>query len=169
MYSVPLGSVCLNLHLLIFGKSLTVWPYHWLQSLKGALPPDQISPQQYPKVFAWVSRFQAAITAAKKVAGPPKTLTGPEAAAQIGSSEYAEEPGSVDPKDPSGLQEGQTVSVWPTDTGFRNRDKGALIKLSTEIVIETSTGEGKVVRVHAPRHGFRVRAANESDGKVSKL
>jgi hypothetical protein len=62
------------------------------------------------------------------------------------------------------------VSVWPTDTGTKNRDTGALVALSTaEIVIETKTNEDRVVRVHAPRHGFRVRAASENGGKVSKL
>ncbi len=135
--------------------------------LKGALPADQISAKQYPKSFAWINRFQATVSAAAKSLGKPKTVKGTEAAASIGSSEFAEESGDVDLNDPSGLKKGQNVEVWPIDTGFRNKDKGQLVALSVfEIVIETKTQDGKTVRVHSPRHGFRVRP---SSGQISKL
>ena len=145
-----------------------VWPFHWLKGLRGALPTDQISAQLFPKTYAWIERFQQAVSAAAKAQGKPKTLKGPEAAAQIGSSEYAEPEGTVDSNDPSGLQKGQEVTVWPIDTGFNNKDHGKLVALSlSEIVIESSTQEGKIVRVHMPRHGFRVRASE--NGQSSKL
>jgi hypothetical protein len=145
-----------------------VWPFHWLTGLKGALPPDQISAEQYPKAFAWINRFQATVSAAAKSLGKAKTIKGPEAAASIRLSEFAEEIGGVDPNDPSGLKKGQNVEVWPIDTGFRNKDKGQLVALSvSEIVIETKTQDGKTVRVHAPRHGFRVRPS--SQGQSAKL
>ena len=145
-----------------------MWPFHWLISLKGALPSDQISAELYPKVFAWINRFQEAVSAAAKSLGKPKTAKGIEAAASIESSDFAEEIGDVDPNDPSGLKKGQNVEVWPIDTGFRNKEKGQLLALSvSEIVIESKTQNGQTVRVHAPRHGFRVRPS--SQGQNSKL
>lgn len=147
---------------------IAVWPFHWLTGLKGALTPDQISAQQFPKAYAWINRFQATVSAAAKSNGKPKTVGGSEAALLVGSKEFTEAIGDVDPNDPSGLKKGQEVEVWPIDTGFRNKDKGHLVVLSgAEIVIETKTQDDKVVRVHAPRHGFRVRAANK--GQSSKL
>jgi hypothetical protein len=145
-----------------------VWPFHWLTGIKDALTPDQISAQQFPKVFAWIDRFQATVSAAAKSNGKPKTVKGSEAARLVASAEFAEAVDGVDPNDPSGLKEGQEVEVWPIDTGFKNKDKGQLVTLSvTEVVIETKTQDGKVVRVHAPRHGFRVRAPSQGQG--SKL
>jgi hypothetical protein len=145
-----------------------VWPFHWLTGLKGAIPSDQISAELYPKVFAWISRFQAAASAAAKSLGKPKTVKGTEAAASIESSDFAEKIGDVDQNDPSGLKRGQQVVVWPIDTGFRNKEKGQLLALSvSEIVIETKTQNGQTVRVHAPRHGFRVKPS--SQGQNSKL
>jgi hypothetical protein len=144
-----------------------VWPFHWLQGLKGAFPADQISAEQFPKSFAWIDRFQATVSAAVKSFGKPKSVNGTEAAALIGSSEFAEEVGDVDPKDPSGLKKGQNVEVWPIDTGFRNKDKGLLVALSlSEIVIETKTQDGKMIRVHAPRHGFRIRPSGGHSPKL---
>ena len=135
--------------------------------MKGALPPDQISTEQYPKVFAWINRFQTIVSAVAKSLAKPRTVKGTEAASLIGSSDFAEKIGNVDPNDPSGLKKGQNVEVWPIDTGFRNKDKGQLLALSvSEIVIETKTQDGETVRVHAPRHGFRIRP---SSGRNSKL
>ena len=135
--------------------------------MKGALPADQISADQFPKSFAWINRFHTTVSGVAKSLGKPKTVKGAEAAALIGSSEFAEEIGHVDPNDPSGLKKGQNVEVWPIDTGFRNKDRGQLVALSvSEIVIETKTQDGQTVRVHAPRHGFRVRP---SSGQSSKL
>jgi glutathione S-transferase len=145
-----------------------VWPLHWLNGLKGALPPRQISAQQFPNVFAWIHRFDKAVSAAARLAGKPKTIKGPEALQQIVSSEFAEAEGSVDPNDPTGLKKGQEIEVWPIDSGFKNKDKGPLVALSgSEIVIETKTKDGEMVRVHAPRHGFRLRSIRK--GGSSKL
>jgi hypothetical protein len=66
------------------------------------------------------------------------------------------------------LKKGQEIEVWPIDSGFKNKDKGPLVALSgSEIVIETKTKDGKMVRVHAPRHGFRLRSIRK--GGSSKL
>ena len=60
--------------------------------------------------------------------------------------------------DPSGLKKGDVIEVWPIDTGFNHRDKGRLVKLDgAEVVIEGKTVKGGAIRIHCPRHGFRVR------------
>lgn len=93
-------------------------------------------------------------------------MRGPEAAKQIGSAEFAEPEGLVDEKDPTKLKKGQEIEVWPVDYGFKNKDRGRLVALTgKEVVIESKTSEGKVVRVHAPRHGFRL-APVENDSKL---
>lgn len=77
---------------------------------------------------------------------------------QIGRSEFAEPEATVDEHDPTGLRKGQEVEVWPTDTGFSRKDRGGLVGLNgQEIVIQGRTKEGEGVRIHFPRHGFRVR------------
>ena len=43
-----------------------IWPLDWLVGLPGALPADQISAEIFPKVFAWIARFNKAISAARK-------------------------------------------------------------------------------------------------------
>ncbi|KAH7419977.1 hypothetical protein BKA64DRAFT_716358 [Cadophora sp. MPI-SDFR-AT-0126] len=136
-----------------------IWPFHWLTTLKGALPLHLISPTQFPKVFSWISRFDAAIRAAAKKAGKPKTVKGDEAVAIMRKAGYAEEQSlGVDEGDPSALKLGEWVEVWPTDSGSGHRDRGRLVGLSgREVVLETGGGEVEGVRVHAPRHGFRVR------------
>lgn len=59
------------------------------------------------------------------------------------------------------------MEVWPIDTGMNRRDRGVLVGLSTkEIVIESQTREGVKVKIHTPRHGFRIRGVG---GKGSRL
>ncbi|KAH6713170.1 hypothetical protein BKA61DRAFT_484311 [Leptodontidium sp. MPI-SDFR-AT-0119] len=135
-----------------------VWPFHWLTTLPGALPPPLISSSQFPKVFAWISRFDTDTRAAAKKAGKPKTIKGEEAVGIMQKAGFAEGELGVAEGDPSGLKRGEWVEVWPTDSGSRHRDRGRLVGLSMrEVVIETEGGEVGGVRVHAPRHGFRVR------------
>lgn len=140
-----------------------VWPFHWLKGLKGALPPSFISASQFPKVFLWIERFDKSVSAAAQKAGKPQSLKGLAAMSKVVSSEFVEAEGSVDEDDPSGLKKGDLVEVWPIDSGFRNKDRGALVKLDgKEIVIRTETKEGKEVRMHAPRHGFRISGVSKS-------
>lgn len=86
----------------------------------------------------------------------------------VTSAEFSEQETRVDEDDPLGLKEGQVVEVWPTDTGFRNKDRGRLVGLTkVEVVIEVqSKVGGRVVRVHAPRVGFRVRAVGGDGSKI---
>ncbi|KAE9378188.1 glutathione s-transferase-related protein-like protein [Stipitochalara longipes BDJ] len=141
-----------------------VWLFSWLKGLKGALPPDYISAQQFPKTFAWVERFDAVALAAMKKNGAAQKIPGAEALKAVGNGEWAEEEASVDEKDPSELKKGEMVEVCPIDSGFSRKDTGRLVGLSTsEVVIEVRTQEGAQVRIHAPRHGFRVRRTKESE------
>jgi len=86
---------------------------------------------------------------------------------QISSSDFAEPEGVVDSTDPTGLKKGETVEVWPIDSGFNHKDRGALVSLTgAEIVIQSKTVDGQTVRIHTPRHGFRLRGV---EGKSSSL
>lgn len=148
----------LGITLLMVRLRIAVWPFHWLTTMMGALPPSYISAQQFPKVFAWIVRFDKAVREAAKRAGKAKTVTGKEAVAIIEGSEFAEAEGGVEAGDPLGLAKGETVEVWPIDSGFSHKDRGRLVGLcGREVVIESKTEGGKMVRVHAPRHGFRVK------------
>ena len=145
-----------------------VWPLHWLNSMPGALPKEEVSAEKYPKVFAWIARFQKAVSAAKKAGEKPKQVNGEEAEGIIVGAEYNEPEGVVDEQDGlvkfHGLSKGSVVEVWPMDTGVNHRDAGKLVSLTaTEVVIEP---EGGKVRVHTPRHGFRVRPAREGAAKI---
>ncbi|KFY63503.1 hypothetical protein V497_01985, partial [Pseudogymnoascus sp. VKM F-4516 (FW-969)] len=138
-----------------------VWPLHWVIGMPGAIPAEVASAESFPKVFAWVKRFDGAVGAARKKSGKAKALKGFEAAEKIFGSEWAEQVKGVDERDPVGLKTGQEVIVHPTDSGVTHKDRGTLVGLDgEEIVIEVKTEKG-TVRVHAPRHGFRVFAAQE--------
>jgi len=138
-----------------------VWPFHWLLGLPGALPGDVAGAEGFPRVWAWVGRWQEVVSRAKRANGRPESITGDEAAERILKAEYAEPLGMVEEGDPSGLRAGEEVLVYPTDTGRLNKDRGRLVALDgREIVVEVG-GEGGTVRVHAPRHGFRVVKVGE--------
>lgn len=150
-----------------------VWPLHWLNGLPGALPPDQISKTQFPKVFAWIERFDKTVNAAKQKLGKVPTVSGEEAAQTIVSSSYFEGSATeVVQSEPLvkalGVKRGDNVVVFPLDTGSSHKDSGVLLKLDgKEVVFETKTDlQGSpVIRVHAPRHGFRI----VRDDQVSHL
>ncbi|KAK0728579.1 glutathione S-transferase [Lasiosphaeria miniovina] len=140
-----------------------VWPLHWLNSLPGALPADQVSAEQFPRVFAWISRFHKATKEQPAPAIPPKAVSGEEARRLILESPFHEPEMDVDCSDPAaqfhGLSRGRQVELWPTDSGTAHRDTGRLSGLGDkEVVVETDAG----VRLHAPRHGFRLRPADQT-------
>lgn len=142
-----------------------VWPLHWLVlGLPGALPKESINEQKFPKVFAWIKRFDAITRAKAKEVGKVKTVKGDEARDIILGSKYSEQGEGLDATSPlvtfHGLKKGSKVAVWPTDTGASHKDIGELIRLDEkEVVIQQP--EGSEVRLHAPRHGFRVRPVGE--------
>lgn len=81
----------------------------------------------------------------------------------MSNSEYAEGVESSKIEDPTGLKIGEDIQVWPIDSGFGSKDRGKLVRLDgEEVVIEKVNAKGTVVRVHAPRHGFRVRAVDNA-------
>ncbi|KAI9647845.1 hypothetical protein NHQ30_004233 [Ciborinia camelliae] len=145
-----------------------VWPFHWLTTLRGALPENYVSRQQFPRTFAWIARFDAATRLAAQKVPKPQTLSGSKAMKIVAASEFVEEDEIVvDPLDPSGLAKGQEVEVWPIDTGMNNKDRGALVGLSSrEIVIESRMKDGVKVKIHTPRHGFRIRAVRQDGGSL---
>lgn len=129
-----------------------------MKNVPSTLPPSHISPTHFPLTFAWINRFERF---SKSNFTKPPSLKGPEVAPKIEKLTYAEEEGSVEENDLSGLKKGQEVLVWPIDSGSRNKDRGTLSSLTgKEIVIEKRTESGGIVRIHAPRHGFRVAAVD---------
>ncbi|KAI1485205.1 hypothetical protein F5X96DRAFT_691127 [Biscogniauxia mediterranea] len=128
-----------------------VWLWHWLHYIPGALSSDVISKDSFPKVFAWIERFDAVVKEKAKKIGEVKTLGGEQAAELIVRSSYAEPEGQVDAGDPvvvaGGFKKGEDVRLWPTDYGFLNKDEGKLVAMdSTEYVIETQGKYGSISR-----------------------
>ncbi|KAL2862213.1 glutathione S-transferase family protein [Aspergillus lucknowensis] len=139
-----------------------VWSIQWLFSVPGALPGEYISARIFPKVFAWVERFEKAVSVAQKGFRRPETFSGEQVADILGKAAVSEAADVVDESDPlvraERLRKGQVVQLWPTDSGSRHKTVGRLLGLTArEITIETTGGEVSV-RVHAPRQGFRVAA-----------
>ena len=140
-------------------QSAAIWAFDWLNGLKGALPREIISEAKFPKVFAWISRFNKELKTAKSAAPKPTTLKGPEAIQRIVSAKYADGEPSVDENDPLGFKRGDKVEVWPIDSGFRHRDTGLLVGLNEEEVVISVKAEGeKEIRLHSPRQNFRIAA-----------
>ncbi|KAK6217498.1 glutathione S-transferase [Colletotrichum tabaci] len=137
-----------------------VWLPHWLASIPGALPKEQISAEKFPRVFAWIERFQKTISEAKKAAPKVATVSGDEAASLVASSPYNEAGGRVDAEDAlvaaEGLKAGDEIILWPADTGASHKDTGKLLSLDGDEVVFEVQGHKGSARVHAPRHGFRV-------------
>jgi len=101
-----------------------IWTFDWLNGLKGALPRELISEKQYPKVFAWIARFNEVLKAAKPQAPKPASLKGDAALLRILNASFAEQDLGVDQADPLGLQQGAEVEVFPLDSeaGTATRD-----------------------------------------------
>jgi glutathione S-transferase len=135
-----------------------VWPFHWLTTMPGAVPEEVAGPKSFPKAFAWLRRCEALWVAAGKKNPQPTKYKGPEATSRIVAAGYPQAV-EVDSADPTGLKKGQEVIVHPLDSGMFNKDKGKLVGLNgSEIVLEVG-GEAGSVRLHFPRHGFRIMPA----------
>lgn len=132
--------------------------------MKGSMPATIVSEKQFPKVYAWIARFRAALKEAKASAPKPVTLKGPDAVKAVLNSEFSEPSGAVDANDALGLKADTEVEVYPIDSGFTHRDRGRLLTLTpNEVVVEVqSQVGGKEIRIHAPRTGFRVTAVDSS-------
>ncbi|KAK7951268.1 uncharacterized protein PG986_006996 [Apiospora aurea] len=126
-----------------------VFVFVWLAAM-GALPKDTMGPAVFPRLYGWMGRFIKTAEAAEKENGAAK--------------------GSVDGSNPivvaEGLKKGDLVKVWPTDSGSGHKESGKLVSMSLrEIVVEVQGKEGSV-RVHAPRHGFKVKKDVEASSNL---
>ncbi|KAL9086824.1 MAG: hypothetical protein Q9165_006971 [Trypethelium subeluteriae] len=154
------------------GDIEAVWPFDWLARMDGALPADVISARLFPSTYAWLERFRGAVSEAAEAAeekhggqgGASMQVKGEEAWRHIVQSEFAEAKLEFDEDDPTGLAEGAEVQLWPTDSGFTNKDQGTLVGLTKEeVVIRMQTKQGgEEIRIHAPRWGFRIREIDKN-------
>lgn len=128
-----------------------------------------ISAKHFPKVFAWIERFNKVIKAAKSSAAKPTTLKGDAATQRISKAAFADKKLTIDERDPLNLKQGDEVEIWPIDSGFGHRDRGQLVGLTAaEVVLSVRLeAEGKEVRLHFPRTNFRIQAVRTSP--VAKL
>lgn len=134
--------------------------------MKGAIPRELISEKQYPKVFSWIARFNEALKKAKTQAPKHASLKGDAASHRILNASFAENDPRIDSADPLGLQHGTEVEVYPTDTGVKHHDRGRLLGLTEDEVVLGIQAQGKEVRVHYPRTGFRIKEANAVSSKL---
>jgi hypothetical protein len=149
-------------------RCLAIWVFDWVNGLKGALPNEIISAKQYPKVFAWMKRFNEAVKAAKAAMPKPTTLAGSEATNRVETAIYAEREASNREDDPIKLGKGTEAEIWPVDTDTRHRDSGHLVGINEEEMVlglPNKAGGGEL-RLHFPRTNFRIQSV-ESD--ISKL
>lgn len=144
-----------------------IWVAHWLTTLPGALPEDTISATTYPKVYAWLQRFDRAILDAKRSAARPAVLKSGEAAERVLGGRFMTTTTGIDSADPQKeLVAGTEVEVYPTDSGRLHKDTGKLRGLSLDaIVIELSNG----VRLHTPRTNFCVRPVRGAADSYPKI
>lgn len=116
-----------------------------------------ISKELFPRTFAWMARYRAAIEKAKSAAPEPTKLDGQAAADRILRSEATDPQVVVDKADPTGLAEGTEVEIYAADWGTEHRDRGRLVGLTPDEVIIAVKSKGNVeIRVHAPRIGFKI-------------
>lgn len=136
------------------------WIIDWLLGMPGALPTALFGEHTYPRVFAWHARFSGAIKDARARQGKPMRVTGEVAARHVLECDVRYEV-AHDASDPLTLQVGEEVTVWPLDSGSgaENRDTGRLVALGRREVVLEKDVEGRGLRIHAPRWGFRVMPA----------
>lgn len=154
------------------GEKLTMadveasWVFQWVGSFRDKEVDAVLGKVVFPKVAAWVERFEKAVKEARGRGPKVASVKGKEVlefVEKVGKEGRAEL--KVDEKDPLGFKEGEEVEVWPIESGFTHRDRGRLVGLTKEeIVVAKKLESGSEIRIHAPRVGFRVAKA-----KASKL
>ncbi|KAF2648781.1 hypothetical protein K491DRAFT_231051 [Lophiostoma macrostomum CBS 122681] len=150
-----------------------IWPFDWLVGLEGSLPLSVVSEKHFPKAYAWIQRFRAALQDVTSSAPKGMSLESSKAIRAVIHSNFAEPEGEVDTDDPLALQKGTEVEMYPTDWGSEHRDRGRLVTLTpSEVTVASRSRAGDTeLRIHAPRTGFRVTeigrsASSESSAKV---
>lgn len=133
----------------------------WITNL--AVPEGLITAQGFPKVFAWLDRYRAAVAKAKATANGPTALDGQGAADAILRSDFGQSRVSVDPNDVTGLKEGTEVEFYPVDWLTGHRDRGRLVGLTTdEVTIAAPSKKDVEVHIHAPRAGFKIKETKKN-------
>lgn len=139
------------------------WIFTWLADMDDALPKGIFSAKDFPKTYAWFDRYKAAISKAMKemdTSGKVRQIEGQDAVKEISEGPFGENQPAIDERDPTGLQGGEQVNGYPTDTGFSRKDAGKLVGLtSQEVVIASKAKNGAEIRVHHPRWNFAVEKA----------
>ncbi|KAL1606293.1 hypothetical protein SLS60_003695 [Paraconiothyrium brasiliense] len=138
-----------------------IWPVDWVTSLK--MPSHVVSEEQFPKVYAWISRFRAALKDADS-APTAVPMTGDEAFSYIKSIQGSKEPNpedAVDEDDPQDFERGTLVEIYPSDWGSEHRDAGRLVALARDEVTIMAAG-ALDLRIHAPRTGFKMTAVGKA-------
>jgi hypothetical protein len=112
-------------------------------------------------VYAWVVRFNVEYKKARGAAPKPASLKGKDAMKRVSEAAFVETNLAVDKSDPLRLEAGDEVEVWPTDSGFKHKDRGPLLKLSTdEVAIGVKSEAGQEIHLHFPRNNIRITAVN---------
>jgi len=98
----------------------------------------------------------------------PTTLSGSEAISRILSASPSDS-GEIDSLDPLELQKGDEVEIWPTDSGFNNKDRGKLFALTPkEVAVTCKTREGqKDINIHYPRANVRIKPVRVGGAKLA--
>jgi hypothetical protein len=136
------------------------------------MPSHVVFKERFPRVYAWISRFRAALDEAAASAPETMQLNRSQAVASIAGSTLDDTHDGVDSDDPLGLTVGTEVEVYPTDWGTEHRDSGQLVALTQdEVTVAARSKRAAELRIHAPRTGFRVieigrRAAGGGSTKV---
>ncbi|EFE37189.1 hypothetical protein TRV_08157 [Trichophyton verrucosum HKI 0517] len=142
-----------------FFPYLAIWALDWVLDM-GSLEDSIISEASHPKVFAWITRFRQALSHAKGKM-EEMLVSGSEVLDGLQHESFAQIDAEFDDSDPLGLEKGEEVLVWPTDSGSTHQDAGALIGLnSKEIVLQRKTADSRFdIRIHFPRLNFKVVSA----------
>ncbi|KAK8164695.1 hypothetical protein IWX90DRAFT_141177 [Phyllosticta citrichinensis] len=149
-----------------------VWVFDWLlhdASMSGAVSGEERERWQtrYPKTWAWLQRWRRFLAdnhcwEAEKEKHS-RQIDGEKAAELMEMAGFAEQVKvkEIDEK-VAGVNRGDVVEVWPTDSGFTHHDKGTLVGLTPEeVVVEVETETGEEIQLHFPRVNFRAEKSAE--------
>jgi hypothetical protein len=127
------------------------------------VPKSTISVQIFPKTFAWLARYRAAVDAAKSASPKPMKLDGQGAADRLHRSELIQANAGFDHSDPTGLKEEIEVEIYAADWGSEHKDRGRLVGLtSDEVTVAVKSKRHVEIQVHAPRNGFKIKEIGQS-------
>lgn len=137
-----------------------VWIFLWLERMKGGFPDAHFGKAKFPRVRAWMERFNKVLEEAKAKQGPVEDISGDEASKLIKSaalSDVASVPIQANDLTAKqvGVSLGDHVTIWTNDVpNAKERDSGKLLALTnSQVWLEVSTAEGSF-RLQTPRSTF---------------